>query len=99
MLMSAVETGQESAYITRLYGDKQQFNLQGKDEGKTSSYEIAVIQSQQWPGFFTIVNLYKQRWSCLYLGLGLKANQKYIPDKPKDFNKEPNDLTEVKEVE
>jgi Radial spokehead-like protein len=96
--MLAVEAGQEGAYITRNYGERQQFNLQGKDEGKTGSYEIVAIQSQQWPGFFTIVNIYKQRWSCLYLGLGLKANQKFIPDKPRDFNKEPNDLTETKEV-
>ena len=97
--MPAVESGLESAYITRLYGERQQFNLLGKDEGKTGSYEIAVIQSLLWPGFFTVVNLYKQRWSFLYLGLGLKANQKFIPEKPRDFNKEPNDFTEVKEVD
>lgn len=88
----------ESAYITRVYGDKQVYNMVGKDEGKTASYEITTIQSLQWPGFYTIVNTDKQRWSHLYIGEGIKAGQKTIPEKPKDFMKEPNDLTEVKEV-
>lgn len=74
------------------------FKMVGKDDGKSATYEINVIMSLQWPGFCTIVNTDKQRWSHLYLGLGIKANQVFIPEKPKDFMKEPNDLTEVKEV-
>ncbi len=69
----------------------------GNDSGKSATYEIAVIHSLQWPGFLTLVNTEKQRWSHLYIGLGIKANQKFIPEKPQDFLKEPNDLTEVKE--
>ena len=82
----------------RNYGDKQIFNGVGKDEGKAMNYEIVVLQSLQWPGFITVVNPDKQRWSHLYLGMGIKANQVFIPEKLRDFMKEPNDTAEVKEV-
>jgi Radial spokehead-like protein len=58
-----------------------------------------VIQSLLWPGFYTIVNTEKQRWSHLYLGLGLKFRQPYIPDKIQEFLAEPKDLTEIPEVD
>lgn len=95
--MTALQAEAESAYLTRVYGDRQLYNMVGADEGKTATYEIALIISLQWPGFYTIVNIEKQRWSHLYLGMGIKANQTFIPQKPKDFLKEANDLTEVKE--
>ena len=70
----------------------------GKDDGKTCTYEIVVIHSIQWPGFFTIINTEKQRWSHLYLGMLNKAYQTFIPEFPPDFLVEPNDLGgEVKE--
>jgi hypothetical protein len=93
--------GFETAYSTRVYGDRQPFNLndrEGNSLNRSTTYEITVIQSLLWPGFFTIVNPEKQRWSHLYLGLGVKYRQPFIPDKIKDFEKEPNDLKEVPEV-
>jgi hypothetical protein len=85
-------------YLVRSYGDKQMFTMVDKDEGNSCSYEVFVIQSLQWPGFFTVINPAKQRWSHLYIGLATKANQPFIPKKLADFLGEPNDLKEHPEV-
>lgn len=97
----AVE-GFESAYLSRTFGDRQSFNLndrEGNSLGRSTTYEVTAIQSLLWPGFLTIVNPEKQRWSHLYLGLGVKYRQPFIPDKIKDFEKEPTDLKEHDEVD
>lgn len=71
---------------------------EGNSTGRTANYEIVVIQSLLWPGFYTIINTERQRWSHLYLGLGVKFRQPFIPIKIKDIMTEPRDKTEIPEV-
>lgn len=78
----------------RSYGEIQQFNLIGPDEGNTGSYDIVVIKNPFWPGFATFYDHRTKSWSNLYLGNGRKLKQYFIPTRLKDFLKEPKDLFE-----
>ena len=82
----------------REYGDLQQFNLAGKDEGSATCYGTIVIRNLTWPGAHLIAQ--NKSWTNIYVGYGNKLNQNpFEPVQPERVYDEGEDRDEFREVD
>lgn len=84
--MKEGEEGQEEQpnWQVREYGDSQQFNLIGKEEGSVGVYGTVAIRNLTWPGAMLVAN--SKGWCNIYVGYGLKINQNpFNPVQPDDI--------------
>lgn len=72
--------GLETAWLKKVVGDQQQYNLLPPKEG-TTTYAVLVLKSLRWPGAITVSK--GSKFSFVYLGYGLKrGDPSYNPTEP-----------------
>lgn len=87
--------GMETAWLSKVVGDQQQYNQTGGKEG-TTSYSVNVIKSLRWPGATTVQK--GGKFCNIYLGWGLKTGDaNMFPIEPADVQRDPEDPTEMPE--
>lgn len=89
-------TGMESAWLSKVVGDTQQYNLIPnafkKQEG-TTSYAVNVIKSLRWPGAVTVSK--GGKFTNLYVGYGVKrVDASFNPTEPPEVSRDPVDPVE-----
>jgi len=72
--------GMETAWLSKVVGDQQQYNLLPPKEG-TTSYAVNVLKSLRWPGSFTVSK--GGKYTFVYVGYGLKrGDPSFNPTEP-----------------
>ena len=61
--------GMETAWLSKVVGDTQQYNQLPPKEG-TTTYAVNVIRSLRWPGAVTVAK--GGKFASVYVGYGLK---------------------------
>jgi len=70
--------GLETAWLSRVVGDTQQYNTAA---GGTQTYAVNVIKSLRWPGAVTVSK--GGVYTSVYVGYGLKkGDSSYFPTEP-----------------
>ena len=86
--------GMETAWISKVLGDTQQYNKQ-VGEG-TQSYAVNVVKSLRWPGSITVAK--GGKFCTVYVGWGLKKGESsYQPIEPPEVQADPDDQAEMPE--
>lgn len=81
--------GMETAWISKVCGDAQQYN---KGEG-TVCYAVNVLKSIRWPGAITVCK--NGKFTNVYIGYGIKrVDSSFNPTVPPVVDMEPTDPTE-----
>lgn len=84
--------GLETAWLVKVVGDQQQYNLLPPKEG-TTQYSVLMLKSLRWPGAITVTK--GNNFSFVYLGYGLKrGDPSYNPTEPPEVQKDPQDQYE-----
>jgi len=84
--------GLETAWLVKIVGDQQQYNLLPPREG-TTTYSVMVLRSLRWPGAITVTK--GGKCAFCYLGYGLKrGDPSYNPTEPPEVQKDPQDQYE-----
>lgn len=87
--------GMETAWISKVVGDAQQYNQLPPKEG-TASYAVNVIRSLRWPGALTVAK--NGKFTTIYVGYGLKrGDPSYNPTEPPEVCADPEDQVEQPE--
>ena len=87
--------GMETAWISKVVGDAQQYNQLPPKEG-TASYAVNVIRSLRWPGALTVSK--NGKFTNIYVGYGLKrGDPSYNPTEPPEVCADPEDQVEQPE--
>ena len=91
----------ESAWISKIVGDSQQYNQipnpfrKEKSEGPIT-YAVNVIKSLRWPGSITIAK--GGKFTNIYIGNCQKrADSSFNPTEPPEVQRDPVDSTEQPE--
>ena len=81
--------GMETAWLSKIMGDSQQYNQTGGKEG-TTSYCVNVLKSLRWPGAVTVQKAGK--FCSVYVGYGLKCgDSSMFPCEPPEVQRDPED--------
>lgn len=87
--------GMETAWLSRVVGDPQQYNPAPGSE-TPSAYCVNVIRSLRWPGAVTVSK--GGKFTSVYVGYGIKrGDPSYNPTEPPDVQQDPIDQTEMPE--
>lgn len=87
--------GMETAWLSKIVGDQQQYNQTGGKEG-TVSYCVNVIKSLRWPGAITVQK--GGKFCNVYVGFGLKTgDSSMFPTEPPEVQRDPEDQDEMPE--
>lgn len=87
--------GMETAWLSKVVGDTQQYNQAAPKEG-TVSYAVNVLRSLRWPGAITVSK--GGKFTNIYVGYGLKkGDSSYNPTEPPEVQKDPQDQSEMPE--
>lgn len=85
--------GLETAWLSRVVGDTQQYNTAA---GGTQTYAVNVIKSLRWPGAVTVSK--GGVYTSVYVGYGLKkGDSSYFPTEPPMVQQDPLDQSEMPE--
>lgn len=88
-------TGLEFAWLSKVVGDQQQYNLLPPKEG-TTSYAVNVLKSLRWPGAMTVSK--GGKFTFVYTGYGIKKGDPSLnPTEPPEVQKDPVDQDEEPE--
>ena len=86
--------GYESAWISRVVGDQQQYN-QASKEG-TVCYAVNVLKSLYWPGAYTVAK--GGKFTNIYVGYGMKrGDNSFNPTEPPMVQQDPQEQAEMPE--
>lgn len=88
--------GMETAWVSKVAGDTQQYNLIPnafkKQEG-TTSYAVNVLKSLRWPGAVTVSK--GGKFTNVYVGFGQKrVDPSFNPTEPPELMRDPVDSVE-----
>ena len=91
--------GMETAWVSKVAGDTQQYNLIPnafkKQEG-TTSYAVNVLKSLRWPGAVTVSK--GGKFTNVYVGFGQKrVDPSFNPTEPPELMRDPVDSVEQPE--
>jgi len=85
--------GLETAWLSRVVGDTQQYNTAA---GGTQTYAVNVIKSLRWPGAVTVSK--GGVYTSVYVGYGIKkGDSSYFPTEPPMVQQDPLDQSEMPE--
>ena len=85
--------GLKEAWKLRTYGDPQVYTTYDRGEEGVTTYQIATLKSQIWPGATVVASA--KNYLNIYIGYGHKAlSVPIVPLQPEDVQDEPEDIDE-----